>query len=250
MKVSVITIAYNAAETIRDTIESVLSQDYPDVEYIIVDGNSSDGTQEIVKSYGDQISKFISEPDGGVYDAMNKGIALASGDIVSILNSDDAYANDRVISDVVEKLVADGSDIIYGDLQYVDRADTSKVLRTWKSGVLKPNSFKWGWMPPHPTVFVRRKCYEDWGGFNLKLKTSADYELMLRFLHKHRVVASYLPKVLVKMKMGGQSNASVGNRLYANKEDRMAWKLNGLKPYFFTIWLKPIRKIGQFFDKG
>ncbi len=250
MKVSVITIAFNAAETIRETVESVLSQDYPSVEYIIVDGKSSDGTQEIVESYGDRISKFISEPDGGVYDAMNKGIGLATGDVISILNSDDAYAYPSVISEVVAKMNSDNSDLVYGDLQYVDRENTSKVLRNWKSGTLKLNAFKWGWMPPHPTLFVRRKCYDNWGRFNLKLKTSADYELMLRFMHKQKAKVSYLPKVLVKMKMGGQSNASVGNRLYANKEDRMAWKLNGLKPYFFTLWLKPIRKIGQFFDKG
>lgn len=248
MKVSIITIAYNSAETIEDTIQSVVSQDYSDLEYIIIDGGSKDETLSIIERYKDKISKVVSEPDKGIYDAMNKGVAIASGELIGILNSDDIYADDRVISDIVGKI--GDKDAIYADLVYVDREHTDKVTRYWKSGEYTKGAFMKGWMPPHPTFFVRKTCYEKFGTYNLKLRSAADYECMLRMVHKHEVSLAYLPRVITKMRVGGQSNVTVNNRVKANQEDRMAWELNGLKPKFYTLYLKPLRKVGQFLKKG
>lgn len=248
MKVSIITIAYNSAETIEDTIKSVTSQDYSDLEYIIIDGGSTDDTLAIVEKYKDKISKVISEPDKGIYDAMNKGVANATGELIGILNSDDIYADEKVVSDIVEKIGE--KDAIYADLVYVDRDKTDKVTRYWKSGEYKKGDFLKGWMPPHPTFFVRKKCYNDYGTYNLKLKSAADYECMLRMIHKHEISLAYLPRVITKMRVGGQSNVTVNNRVKANQEDRMAWEMNGLQPKFYTLYLKPLRKVGQFLKKG
>lgn len=248
MKISIITVSYNSEKTIRDTIDSVVQQNYHDIEYIIVDGNSKDKTVEIIKSYGNKISKFISESDKGIYDAMNKGIQLASGDIVGILNSDDFYADADVLKNVAQNFT-DTIDGVYADLVYVDATNTSKIIRTWKSGPYKEGAFGKGWMPPHPTFFVRRNIYQKFGVFTDKLKSAADYELMLRFIHKEKIRLAYLPKIIVKMRAGGASNSSIKNRIKANKEDRMAWKMNGLKPGLFTLIRKPLSKLNQFFKK-
>lgn len=250
MKVSIITISYNSAETIQDTIESVLAQEYADIEYIIVDGASSDGTMEIINNYQNRVAQVISESDNGIYDAMNKGLKLATGELIGILNSDDVYKDSKVISDVVSTVQDSYSDALYADLVYSDRNDLTRVKRYWRSGQFRKNSFKWGWMPPHPTFFVKRSVYERYGYFNTSLKTSADYEIMLRFLFKEGISVCYLDRVITIMRMGGQSNASVKNRVDANKEDRMAWKLNGLKPNPVTFYLKPLRKVGQFIRKS
>lgn len=247
MKVSIITIAYNSAETIEDTIVSVINQDYADIEYIIIDGGSKDDTLKIVEKYQDKIAKVISEPDKGIYDAMNKGVANATGDIIGILNSDDIYADTKVITDIVNKI--GDNDSIYADLVYVKRDATDVVTRYWKSGSYKKGSFLKGWMPPHPTFFVKRVCYDKYGTYNLALKSAADYECMLRMLHKNEISVTYLPRVITKMRVGGQSNVTVGNRLKANKEDRMAWEINEIKPKFYTLHMKPVRKIGQFLKK-
>lgn len=249
MKVSVITIAYNSSETIADTIRSVLSQNYHDIEYIIVDGSSKDGTVELVKSFGNKVSKFISEPDRGIYDAMNKGVHLATGDIIGILNSDDFYADENVIADVVGKFERESSDALYGDLVYVNREQTDKVVRTWKAGEYRHGKFLSGWMPPHPTFFAKRACYEQFGLYSLELKSAADYELMLRFIHKHGIRLSYLPRTMTKMRLGGQSNVSLMNRIKANLEDRKAWQMNGLHPGLFTLTRKPLSKVVQFLKK-
>ncbi len=250
MKISVITIAYNSAETIKDTIESVLAQDYSDLEYIIVDGASKDATMDIVKSYGNRISKYVSEKDKGIYDAMNKGISLATGDIIGILNSDDYYADSRVISEIAAKFEESGADGVYADLVYVDRDHSEKVMRKWIAGPYRKGLFKKGWMPPHPTFFVKRSCYIKFGIYSLELRSAADYELMLRFIHKHEIKVAYLPKIITRMRLGGQSNVSLKNRLKANIEDRKAWKMNGLKPSYFTLIRKPLSKLGQFFKAG
>lgn len=249
MKITVITIAYNAAETIEATIQSVINQDYKNLEYIIVDGASKDETLDIVGKYDSHISKIVSEPDVGVYDAMNKGLDLASGDLIAILNADDTYAHSTVLRTVVETLETSGADSCYGDLIYVDRFQPDKTTRTWISGSYKKESFLNGWMPPHPSFFAKRKLYLDYGVFNTQLKTSADYELMLRFLFRHNATTVYINEVLVKMKVGGQSNASLKNRLKANQEDRLAWKINGLKPKSLTLVKKPLRKIIQFWKR-
>ena len=177
---------------------------------------------------------------------MNKGLQLATGDIIGILNSDDLYAHKGVLSKVAERFINNNIDALYGDLHYVNALNTDNVIRVWKSGKFKRSNFIFGWMPPHPTFFVKKEIYDKAGLFNVSLKRSADYELMLRILVKHRYNAEYLKEVLVKMRTGGISNGSWGGRLKANLEDRMAWKLNNLKPYFFTLYLKPARKIFQF----
>lgn len=248
MKVSVITATYNSAATIESTLRSVAAQTYPNVEHIIIDGASKDETLDIVRRYP-HVSRVISERDEGIYYAMNKGISVASGDIIGILNSDDFYNGNNVLSKVVREFESSDTDAVYGDLQYVHPLQTDKITRTWRSGDFRKNKFLYGWMPPHPTFFVRRRLYEDFGHFNTSLRSAADYELMLRFLLKHAARAVYIPEILVKMRAGGMSNASVRNRLRANSEDRLAWKINGLKPYFFTLTLKPIRKITQFIIK-
>ena len=249
MKVSIITITYNSAETIEDTIQSVLSQDYKDIEYIIVDGASKDSTLEIIDRYKSSISKFVSERDKGIYDAMNKGVAMATGDVIGILNSDDFYADGRVISDIMKTIQQSNSDGCYADLVYVDRIATNKVIRSWKSGEYRHGDFLRGWMPPHPTFFVKRSVYDAHGHYSLQLRSAADYELMLRFIHKHGIRVSYLPRVITKMRAGGQSNVTLKNRWKANKEDRLAWKMNGLQPGFLTLIRKPLSKLLQYLPR-
>lgn len=245
MKISIITATYNSAATVNDTLKSIAGQTYPDIEHIIVDGLSKDHTLDLVRQYP-HVAKIVSEKDKGIYDAMNKGVQMAGGDIVGILNSDDLYAHEQVLEKVMQAFADPKVEAVYGDLQYVAPDNIQKVVRHWQAGNYSLRSFYFGWMPPHPAFFVRREVYEKHGHFLLELRTAADYEIMLRFLLKHRIKAAYLPELLVKMRAGGASNASMKHRINANKEDRRAWALNGLKPYFFTLWLKPLRKLGQF----
>jgi glycosyltransferase len=247
MKVSIVTVTYNSAETIEDTIKSVLNQDYNNIEYIIIDGVSKDNTLEIVNKYKDKIALIVSEKDKGIYDAIAKGIDKATGEVVVALNSDDMYASNDVISKVVELFKSSHADAVYGDLNYVDRNDTTKTIRKWKSGNYKKGHFLKGWMPPHPTFFVKKYCYAKYGSFNLSLRSAADYELMLRFIHKYEIKVAYLPKLIVNMRTGGQSNVSFKNRFKANREDKKAWEINGLKPGLFTLIRKPLSKIKQYF---
>jgi glycosyltransferase involved in cell wall biosynthesis len=248
MKISIVTITFNSSKTIRDTLTCIQHQDYPFIEHIIVDGNSGDDTLKIVAEFS-HISKVISEKDSGIYEAMNKGITLASGEVIGILNSDDIYASDSIISEIVKEFEDKNIDAVYADLQYVRHNNFNRVVRTWKTGKHNRKSFYYGWMPPHPTFFVRKTVYDKVGLFNTSLRSAADYEMMLRILLKYQVPSKYIPQVIVKMRSGGTSNASLKNRIKANKEDRLAWKLNGLKPYFFTLYAKPIRKIVQFLIK-
>lgn len=250
MKVSIITIAFNSAETIEDTIQSVIAQDYDNIEYIIIDGGSNDDTLNIIEKYKDWIHKVISEPDKGIYDAMNKGVNNASGDLIGILNSDDFYAHSDVISKVVSKITEANTDSIYADLVYVDRNNTNEVTRKWISGSYEDGMFLKGWMPPHPTFFLKKICYDKYGTYTLKLKSAADYELMLRMLHKHKISTTYLPQIITKMRVGGESNVSIKNRIRANKEDAEAWRMNGLKPGAFTRFKKPLSKVKQFLKKS
>ena len=249
MKVSIITITYNSAATLAVTLQSVIDQTYPDIEYIIVDGASTDATLAIVEEHKQGISKVISGKDKGLYDALNKGIALATGDLIGILHSDDFYTDSYVIEKMVKAITDHKADAAYADLYYVDRHDTSRIFRKWKSGTYKHGMFLNGWMPPHPTFFAKRSCYTEFGSFNLSLVSAADYELMLRFIHKHKIKLAYLPEFIIKMRVGGKSNVSLKNRIRANNEDRKAWKINGLKPHFHTLYAKPLRKIIQLFKK-
>jgi glycosyltransferase len=247
--VSIITATFNAETTLSDCVESVSEQSV-DVEHIIIDGASTDGTLKIVEHYRDSLAKVISEPDKGIYDAMNKGLKLATGDVIGILNADDFYASSDVLKKVANAFSDPDVDACYGDLVYVDSKDTNKVTRYWHSGNFNPRKFYWGWMPPHPTFFVRRSVYEKHGLFNLNLGSAADYESMLRLLLKHQLKAVYIPEVLVHMRTGGESNVSLSNRLKANRNDRRAWDVNDLEPYLWTILFKPLRKVGQWFFKN
>lgn len=247
MKVSIITACKNNENTIEDTIRSVLQQDYPFIEYLIIDGASQDNTCAIIEKYRPYLAGYISETDTGIYSALNKGIAMATGEVVGFLHADDFFAYNSFVADVVEKLKHENTEACYADLEYVRRDNPLVVIRRWTSGHYKQGMFLWGWMPPHPTFYVRRQWYVTYGGFNETFKYAADYELMLRFIHKYHIRMSYLPKVGVKMRVGGVSNRSLKNRLHAHLEDRRAWQVNALKPYFFTLWLKPLRKVWQYF---
>lgn len=245
MKISVITTSFNSAGTIRDTLDSVAMQTYPDIEHIIIDNQSTDDTLAIVAAYP-HIAKVVSEKDNGIYYGMNKGLELATGDIVCFLNSDDWYAHKNVLQTVAEAFVEQGTDVVYGDLQYVDKIKMGKIKRTWRSGKFNPKKMFYGWMPPHPAFFALKKVYDKTGGYNTGFRSAADYEIMLRILILHQFSAGYVPDILVKMRAGGYSNATINNRVKANNEDARAWAVNGLKPHFLFRYLKPLRKIPQF----
>ncbi|PCJ20654.1 MAG: glycosyl transferase [Candidatus Cloacimonadota bacterium] len=246
MKVSIITVVYNNQDTIKDCIESVLSQDYSNIEYIIIDGKSNDDTLNVINSYQDKITTVISEKDDGLYHAMNKGISLATGELIGTLNSDDFYSNNQVITKIVQNIQTNQSDSCYANLVYVNPNDY-KVLRYWYSGCYQKQNFLSGWMPPHPTFFVKKTQLDQFGYFNTNLINSADYELMLRLLYANNVSASYLDEVTIVMRNGGHSNMSLSNRLRANKEDRKSWKINNLTPNTFTLTIKFFIKMFQFF---
>ena len=248
MKVSLITVCFNSTDTIEDTIKSVLSQNYKDIEYVVVDGGSTDGTLDIINRYKGNISKVVSEPDKGVYDAMNKGIRLSSGDIVATLNSDDMYADETIVSQMAEFIKNNDLDAAYGDLVYVDHNNTNQVTRFWKPREYKRRSFCSGWVIPHPTFFCRKEIFEKYGYFNEKFQVAADFELLLRFIERHQINVGYLPKVIVKMRIGGKANVLRGI-IRGNREIIKSFRLNGLhlSPWFFIV--KPITKIIQLFAK-
>lgn len=248
MKVSIITICYNSAHSIADAINSVVSQTYPDIEYIVVDGKSKDNTSDIVRTFGSKVTKFVSEPDKGIYDALNKGIRMAEGDIIGFMHSDDLFADNRVIEKVVKLFQEKNTDCIYGDLQYVYKTDTNRVLRYWKSGKFTRNKLRFGWMPPHPTLYIKRDIYEKYGNFDIQFKISADYDTMLRFLGRYKISAAYLPEVMVKMRVGGASNRSIKNIIRKSTEDYQAIKKNKFGSVF-TLIFKNLRKVTQFFVK-
>jgi glycosyltransferase involved in cell wall biosynthesis len=246
MKVSVITATFNSAATIGDTLRSVQQQTHPDIEHIVIDGGSKDDTMAILEANRPHIAKLVSERDNGLYDAINKGIGMATGELIAILHSDDSYFDERVIADYVERFSAARCDAVYADLVYVSGSDPSKIVRKWTSGDYRQGDFLKGWMPPHPTFIVRRSVYEKFGLYNTMFRTAADYELMLRFIHKNRISLAYLPRYTVRMRTGGVSNRTIGARIRANIEDRKAWRINGLTPGIFTLFLKPLRKLSQF----
>lgn len=248
MKISIITSVYNNHETISEAIESVLSQNYPDIEYIIVDGGSNDGTVEIVQSYGERITKFVSERDRGIYDGLNKGVGLATGDVIAFLHSDDVYASADIIALVAKEFEKGDVDGVYGDLVYTPKNDTSKVLRYWKSKKFEIKMLRSGWMPAHPTLFLKRSVYEKFGEFDLSFKIAADYDFMLRVL-KGGIHVSYIPHVLYKMRVGGESNKSLKNIMLKSKEDLKALKKNNIGGVF-TLLIKNLSKIKQFVRKS
>lgn len=233
-------------------MNSIFLQEGVEIEHIVVDGVSTDNTLQILKEYKKKCTylKVISEKDNGLYEAMNKGISVATGDIIGILNAGDFYANKQILKQVLGVFDENTStDSVYGDLIYIKEQNTDNVVRFWKSGQFDKNRFYKGWMPPHPTFFVKKSVYTNHGLFNTDLKISADYELILRFLLKNGVPSIYIPSVLVYMPVGGVSNSSLSNRIRANREDKKAWVLNELRPKFYTVIWKPLSKIKQFFLK-
>ncbi len=246
-KVSIITVVFNAAGLIEQCISSVFDQSYGNIEYIIVDGGSTDGTVEVIKKYEQRISKWISAPDKGLYYALNKGLQMASGEITGFLHADDVYANNRIVETVVSEMTEYNVDGYYGDLLYVDRYNVEKIVRYWKSSPYYDGLFKKGWMLPHPTLFLKRDIYNRYGFFNTDFRIAADYELMLRFFEKHKVSLHYIPEVFIKMRVGGVSNRSLKNIFRKTSEDYKAWKVNNLSGGWYTILLKNITKIPQFF---
>ena len=249
MKISVVTAVYNRQKTIGDAIKSVAAQDCNDLEHVVIDGMSSDGTSEIVDSNRDTIDVSIREPDSGIYDALNKGIAASSGDVVGFLHADDLFADNSVIQRVQQKFQSGDYDAVYADLTYVSFEDPDRVIRYWQSGDYFISKFRFGWMPPHPTVYVKRDIYDKFGDYRIDHGSAADYECMIRLMVRNQIRVGYIPEVTVKMRVGGESNASIKNRMNANLADRVAWTGNGLRPPFGLRFTKPFRKIPQYFRR-
>ena len=248
MKISIITVVFNCKNALEDCIKSVLYQNYPEVEYIIIDGGSTDGTLDIIQKYKNDIAYWVSDPDKGIYDAMNKGIKAATGDIIGILNSDDVYVDKEILQSVAACLSEKDVDSCYGDLVYVAANNMDRKVRYWKAGSFNKKNFKKGWMPPHPTFFARRSVYEHYGLFNLDFSLAADYELMLRFLYKYDVSTTYIPMCLVTMRTGGacKPGANTFNNMIENYR---AWIVNDLKPNPLTFIMKPLYKMSQFLNR-
>ncbi len=248
LKISIITVVYNNSVTIEAAINSVLNQDYPNIEYIVIDGKSNDGTLDIINRYRNKIHTVISEVDLGIYDAMNKGLKLATGDVIGILNSDDLYANNSILNEVMKHFINDNNlDILYGDLVYVKHDNVNKIVRTWISKHYYPNFFDNGGVPPHPSLFVSAKVYQEAGFFNLKYKLAADYEFMLRIFKSFNYKIKYLPLVLVNMRLGGATNNSIKNIFKGNVEILSSWKENGYKIPILLIPKRIFKRLMQFF---
>lgn len=246
-KISIITAVYNDEDHIEGCIRSVLEQTYPEIEYIVIDGASTDKTQDIIKKHSSRISKFISEKDNGFYDALNKGIKNATGDIVGVLHSDDIFYDKTVIESIANVFNSEEIDSVYGDLIYVKENDASKVVRYWEAGEYSQKKIIFGWMPPHPTFFVKKKIYEKYGLYDMQFKIAADYEMILRFLYKERISIHYLKKCLVKMRWGGMSNRNIYSILNKTYEDYKICKSYNLS--WLTVMAKNFCKIGQFLKK-
>lgn len=247
MKVSIITATYNSEAHIADCIKSVDSQTYNDIEHIIIDGASNDNTIKTIMDMPNRVSCIVSEPDKGIYDAMNKGINCATGDVIGILNSDDFFTSDDVVESIVKEFAYDSAlDGIYTNLYYVIRNNPDRIVRYWVSNSFKKRSFFKGWHPPHPTIYLKREVYEKYGNFNLDFSLSADFELMLRFFEKYNIKTKYLPIVAVKMRLGGASSKYLKNFSKQNIQCINAFRVNGFKPPLLYPIYRLLPKLLQF----
>ena len=252
LKISIITATYNSLETLPTTLKSIVEQNYENIECVVIDGKSTDGTLKIIYKYQidnpDISFKIISEKDSGIYDALNKGIFNATGDIIGFLHSDDMLASSNILTKIAEEFIKTDVNGVYGDLQYVNRDNTNNVIRYWKSKKFHPKLIKQGWMPAHPTLFLKREVYKSQGYFDLSYKIAADYDLMLRILKDQTLKFSYLPTVITKMRLGGASNKSIKNIIKKTMEDYHAIRSNNIGGVI-TLLLKNISKIKQFLIK-
>jgi len=244
-KISIITAVYNARETIGDTLDSILGQTWPNIELIIINGASDDGTTELLEARKEHFDVYINEPDSGIYDALNKGISRASGDVVGFLHADDIFGSKQSLAHIAAVFGNPSIDAIYGDLLYVSR-NKDRIIRCWRAGEYSLNRLKKGWMPPHPTFYVRRSVYDRLGMFDTSYRIAADYDCMLRFIFQGKLRCHYLPEVLVKMRLGGESNRSIQNMICKSTEDYRALKHNRVGGLTALLW-KNISKIPQFF---
>jgi len=245
VKISVITAVFNSHRTVATAIESTLSQTGVNTDLVVIDGGSDDGTLDVLNGYKGRIGTLLSEPDHGIYDALNKGIRSASGDVVGFLHSDDMFADSSVLSRVAAAFADPTVDAVYGDLLYVDKNDPDRVIRYWRAGEFSRERLGWGWMPPHPTFYVRRSVYERLGGFDTSYRIAADYDCMLRFLGAAGLRVAYIPEVLVKMRLGGASNRTLRNIVRKSSEDLRALRRNGVGGIGALIW-KNLSKLPQF----
>lgn len=247
MKVTLITVCRNAEEVLAGTLDSILAQEHPDIETIVIDGASTDGTLKILQRYGSRLSRVVSEPDKGIYDAMNKGLRLATGEVIGFVNAGDLLMTPATIGEVVDAFQRSGADAVYGDIIMVDEHDVRNVKRVWRSGAYRRSRFRAGWMPPHVATFFRKGVYDRFGLFRDDLRIAADYEILFRFLYKEKVSAAHLPSVLVRFRLGGMSNGTIGRILKANAEVRRAWRLNGTQapPLLVTrkLWSKVMQTL-------
>lgn len=245
MKISIITAVLNRETTIGDAIRSVIEQTHPNIELIIMDGGSTDGTLDIVRSFDDPRIRIFSEHDSGIYDALNKGISRATGTIVGVVHSDDFLAHNEVVSAVAGAFDKHQADAVYGDLDYVSASDPEKIIRSWRSGPYSRSKLKWGWMPPHPTMFLKREIFDRLGAYDTSYRIAADYDAVLRYFGSASFRAHHIPDVLVKMRMGGISNQSLRHVILKSREDLAALKNNQMGG-FLALLMKNISKIGQF----
>ena len=248
MRISVITVVRNAVATIEDTIRSVSEQSYPNIEHIVIDGGSNDGTLEVSRKYRSKIAAFKSEPDHGMYDAMNKGLQLATGDIVGFLNADDIYVDSHVLEDIAKVIVTQNMDACYGDLVYVDKSDIHKVVRYWKSQMYRDGLFEKGWMPAHPTFYAKKWVYDKYGRYDLAYRRQSDFELTMRFLAVRKIKSAYIPRVLVRMRSGGASRQLM-HILEGNIEAYRACRKHSLNVTPLFIARKIVSRIPQFFHR-
>lgn len=246
MKISIITAVFNGRDTIEHALDTVAAQDYPQVEHIVVDGGSTDGTLALLERHRNSIDVLVSEKDEGIYDALNKGIRIACGDVVGFLHADDSFADEKVLSRIAAALADPRVDAVYGDLVYVSKSDAARVIRHWRAGPFSRERLGWGWMPPHPTFYARRRVYERLGAFDKRHRIAADYDCMLRFLGPGGICAAYIPEVLVRMRVGGASNRSLLNILRKSREDYRALKDNRVGGLGALVF-KNLGKVGQFF---
>jgi glycosyltransferase involved in cell wall biosynthesis len=245
MKISIITVTYNSAATLAHTLESVNNQDYADVEHVLVDGGSTDETVSIIQSFP-HVAKWVSEKDNGLYDAINKGIGMATGDVIGILHSDDFFPGNHIVSLIANAFEENDVAAVYGDIAFVRPGQLGKIVRLYSSRKFTPQRFGYGYMPAHPSFYVRRNCYETMGLYKTGYKIAADYELLMRFIFKHHISYTYIPEILVYMRTGGISNKNMRSRYTLNKEIIKACRENGVNTNMAVLSLKYINKIFEY----